>query len=136
MDPMSEGTTGIERPKEVTRGVEFLLAAFALGFITAALHLTQRISGSPLVVGLVIVSAYFGLCLLLVWRAAAGRNWARIVLVLIVLLGVPFAVPTYMEEIKRNVLAGSFSIFLVMLQLIGTYLLFTRKSNIWFRGRK
>jgi disulfide bond formation protein DsbB len=87
-------------------------------------------------IALVIVLAFFGLGFLLVWRIAAGNNWARIILLILVLFGTPLAVPGYLAALKLSVVSGSISIFINILQLIGTYLLFTRGSNVWFRNRK
>jgi len=64
------------------------------------------------------------------------RNWARIVWLVIVLFGLPFAIPANLQEVRRNVLSGMVSIIVTILQLIGTYLLFTKQSNLWFRTRK
>jgi hypothetical protein len=73
---------------------------------------------------------------LFISRISARRNWARIVWLVLVLFGLPFAIPANLAEIKRNVLTGAFSVIVTLLQLIGTYFLFTKNSNEWFRTRK
>lgn len=136
MDPTIEPATNASRPIEVTRAVRFLLASLAIGLMASAIHVAQRVSGAPLVLALLIVIAFFGVYLLLVSRISAGRNWARIIFLVLVLFGLPFAVPTYLAELRRSILWGSVSILVALLQLIGTYLLFTKNSNLWFRTRK
>ena len=136
MDATIEPTANIERPIQATRAVQFLCASFAIGLITAAFHLIRRTSGVPMVLALLIVTAFFGLGFLLVWRISARSNWARIILLVVVLFGLPFAIPANLAELKRSILSGSLSIIITILQLLGTYLLFTKNSNLWFRSRK
>jgi hypothetical protein len=69
-------------------------------------------------------------------KLAAGRNWARIVFLVLFVIGLPLALPGYIGELKTNPLHGSLSIVVAILQLIGIYLLFTKNSNLWFRTRK
>jgi disulfide bond formation protein DsbB len=83
-----------------------------------------------------IVIAFFGLGFLLINRISGRRNWARILLLVLMLFGTPFAIPAYLQEVRKNVLFGTLSIIITILQLLGTYFLFTRNSNLWFRKRK
>lgn len=136
MTPLTEDRGNLERPKSVTTGVQVLLASLALGTITAVIHVFRNAVGPSMVIALVIVLAFFGLGFLLVWRIAVGNNWARIILLILVLFGTPLAVPGYLAALKLSVVSGSISIIINILQLIGTYLLFTRSSNVWFRNRK
>ncbi len=83
-----------------------------------------------------IVIAFFGLGFFLINRISGRRNWARILLLVLVVFGTPFAIAAYLQEVRKNVLFGTLSIIITILQLIGTYLLFTRNSDLWFRKRK
>jgi hypothetical protein len=136
MTSTTEEDPNLERPKRVTAGVQFLLASLALGAITAAVHVFRNAAGTSMVLAQLIVLAFFGLGFLLVWRIAAGKNWARIVLLVLVVVGTPLAVPGYFASLKHNMVSGLLSIFISLLQLIGTFLLYTGKSNPWFRKRK
>jgi hypothetical protein len=136
MTSITEDGASLERPKTVTAGVQFLVTSLALGTITAAVHVFRNATGTSRVLALLIVLAFFGLAFLLVWRIAAGKNWARIILLALVVVGTPLALPGYFASLKQNMVSGSLSIFISMLQLIGTFLLFTGKSNPWFRKRK
>ena len=124
------------RPKRVTTGVQFLLASLTLGTITAALGVVRTTSGTVMVGALIFVLMFFAVGFVLVWRIAAGKNWARIVWLVLVLIGTPFALRSYLATMKVSVLSSSLSIFITILQLVGTYLLITGSSNSWFRKRK
>jgi len=136
MEPAIEQNANAERPREVTRGVQFLASSLAIGLLNSVFHLGQRTSGAPMFLALLIVILSFGLLFFLVMKVSAGRNWARIIVLILVLFGIPFAIPAYLHEVRRNVLSGTLSIIILLMQLSGTYLLFTRKSNLWFRTRK
>src|SRR6266446_4807361 len=136
MESTDEQRIQIERPQEVMRAVQFLFAAIMIGLITAILNLAQRISGAPMIFALLIVIGFFGLCYLLIRTISAGRNWARIILLVLVLLNLPFAVLSDIAALRESILLGTLSIIIIILQLIGTYLLFTKNSKLWFRMRK
>src|SRR5438552_3372876 len=136
MESTDEQRMQIERPREVVRAVQFLFAAIMIGLITAILNLAQRISGAPMIIALLIVIGFFGLCYLLIRIISAGRNWARILLLVLVLLNLPFAVLSDIAALRQSILLGMLSIIIIILQIIGTYLLFTKNSNLWFRMRK
>jgi len=140
MTPITEESANLEhpvvRPPRVTTAVQVLIASLVLGVLTAAFNIVRVASGKTMLVALVIVLAFFGLGFLLVWRIAAGKNWARIFLLVLVILGTPLAIPGYRASLRLNVVAGSVSILINILQLIGAYLLFTGSSNSWFRKRK
>jgi FtsH-binding integral membrane protein len=136
MDPTIEPNAKVERPRVVSKAVQFLTSALAIGLLNAIFTLVQRTSGIPMLVALIIVIAFFALLFFLVMKVSAGRNWARIIWLLWVLLNAPFAILVYPQAVRQNVISGTLSIIVVILELIGTYLLFTKNSNLWFRTRK
>lgn len=136
MEPTIEPTANVERPIQVNRAVQLLFASLAIGLIRTIFALTQRASGTALILAALIVIAVFALGFFLVWRISARGNWARIILLALVLVAIPFGILASRAELKQSVASGSLSILIAILQLIGTYLLFTRNSNAWFRKRK
>ena len=136
MEPPIEQTGSGERPIQVNRAIQLLFASLAIGLLRAIVGLTQRVSGTPLILAILVVCTVFALGFLLVWRISARGNWARIILLVLVLFGLPFAIMTSVAELKHSVASGSLSIIIALLQLLGTYLLFTRNSNLWFRKLK
>jgi hypothetical protein len=131
-----ETTENFKRPKETASALQFLFASLTIGLIRAIFGLTQRVSGAALILATLIVIAVFVLGFFLLWKISARRNWARLLLLVLVLINFPFAVLTNVGELKRSILSGVLSLVLEVLLWIGTYLLFTRNSNLWFRGRK
>jgi hypothetical protein len=136
MEPPIEPTANIARPKEATSAIQLLYASLAIGLIRAVFGLTERTSGASLVFAALIVISVFALGFFLVWKISAGRKWARIILLVLVLINLPFVVLANISELKRSVWSGAFSILIEVILWIGTYLLFTGNSNHWFRSRK
>ena len=135
MDPTIEPTAIVERPREATRAVQLISASFIIGGIRAIIELAHMVSGASFLVAILLLIAFFGICFFFVSKIAAGRNWARIVFLVLVLIGLPFAVLGYIQELRTSLLGGSISIIMAILQVLGTYLLFTKNSNLWFRSR-
>lgn len=136
MEPTIEPNTNTGRPVEVSRAVRVLLASIVIGLVMSAISAAQQVTGVTLVPTMLMVLAFFGVYLFLVSKISAGRNWARIVVLVLVLFGVPFAILNFMAQIKRSIPSGSLSLLVTVLQLVGMYLLFTKNSNPWFRTRK
>ena len=136
MEPPIEPTANIARPKETTSAIQLLYASLAIGLTRAVFGLTQRTSGTALVLAALIVISFFALGFFLVWKISAGRKWARLILLVLVFINLPFAVLANISELKRSVWSGALSILIEVILWIGTYLLFTRNSNHWFRSRK
>jgi len=136
MEPTIEATTNLERPQAVTSAIQFLFVSLAIGLIRALFGLTQRSSGAALILAALIVLAFFALGFFLVWKISMRRNWARIILLALVLVNFPFAVLANVAELKRNILSGVISIIIEVILWIGASLLFTRNSSLWFKGRK
>jgi hypothetical protein len=136
MDQAIEPTAPTRRPREATRAVQLISASFILGAIRAAFELTQKVAGVYILPAMLLLLVFFGICFFFVSKIAAGRNWARIIFLILVLLGLPFAIIGYIQELRLSLLGGSFSIIVALLQVIGTCLLFTGNSNVWFRKRK
>ena len=136
MEPTIEATTNLERPQAVTSAIQFLFVSLAIGLIRALFGLTQRSSGAALILAALIVLAFFALGFFLVLKISMRRNWARIILLALVLVNFPFAVLANVAELKRNILSGVISLIIEVILWIGASLLFTRNSSLWFKGRK
>jgi hypothetical protein len=133
-----EPSHDLARPRAVAIAFQLLAASLGVGLLNAILHLAQVKVASRLmlILPLIIVVAVLGLAFTLLTRIAARRNWARIVWLVLILCGLPFVIPANFRELGRNVLLGMLSLTITVLQMVGTYLLFTRDSNLWFRTRK
>ncbi len=136
MDPVIEPTPNISRPVAVTRAVQLLSASFVIGAIRAVYNLVHKFSGTTLVLSIVFLIIFFGICFFFVSKIAAGRNWARIVFLVLLIIGLPLATPTYIAELRTNLPYGLVSIVVAIIQVLALVLLFAKTSNPWFRKHK
>jgi hypothetical protein len=136
MVPAIEPTANAYRPPVVTRAVQLFSASFILGAIRSVFDLWHKLSGAAFVLSLVFLLMFFGICFFFVAMIAAGKNWARIVFLILLIIGLPFAIPTYLTELRTSIPYGSISVVVAILQVIGIVLVFTRNSNEWFKTRK
>ena len=74
-------------------------------------------------------------CLLL-WKISEGKNWARIVFLVLFVLGVVPYLFVLRSEFPRSPLLGTMSILQAGIQGWGLFLLFTGPGNAWFRKGK
>jgi hypothetical protein len=133
MEPTIEQDAPATRPIPVSRAVQLLTAALVIGFIASAFRLVGQVSGLQLALVLLMLIAFLTILFYLIMKISAGRNWARILLLVLVILNTPFAIPFYIAEARSNVVPGTLSLVIVVLQLIATVLLFTKNSNRWFK---
>lgn len=136
MEPPIEPTANLVRPTAVTRAVQVISASFVIGGIRSVFDLKQKLSGGSFLATILLLLVFLGICFFFISKIAAGRNWARFTLLVLLLIQLPFAVLGSIAELKMNLLHGSLSVIIALLQLIGTYLLFTKNANAWFRSRK
>lgn len=133
MEPTIEQPATVKRPIQVTRAVQILTSSLVLGFIASAIRLWGQVTGPTLALALLMLLAFLMILFYVIRKIAAGRNWARILMLALVVLGTPFAVPAYLNEVRTNVLPGTLSLIIIVLQVIATVLLFMKNSNRWFR---
>jgi hypothetical protein len=136
MDPTIEPTAHASRPPVVTSAVQFLSASFIIGAIRTVYDLSHKLSGAAFVLSIVFLIIFLAVCFFFVSMIAARRNWARIVFLVLLIIGVPLAIPTYIAELKASLPHGSISVLVAILQIIGIVLLFTKASNQWFKTRQ
>lgn len=128
-------TKSLERPRLVQVGIGLLAIDLLLGVVSLFSN------GAPNVLLNVLILGLMGL---ITWLAWQGRNWARIVHLVVLLLAVVFTTLAIMALRANPALspgAGQFffnawSIAQNLLNLAGVILLFTPPANAWYRAMK
>lgn len=120
------------RPAAVTNAVGLFYISLALGVIRAMVDwstLTQHASAG---FNLFVLACTFGLLLLLIHFVNQGRNWARIALLVLFVLGTPFAVLPLLESLGAHPLSGILGVLQVVLQGSGLAMVFSAQARRWF----
>ena len=122
------------RPRQIEWFVVLQCASLALGALKLPLNWTHLI-GRASVVSLVFVLGFTtALIGFLTWKVTQGRNWARITLLVLFLIGVLPFVYNVRSELARSVGLATISIVQAALQGLSLALVFTSPVNEWFRG--
>jgi asparagine N-glycosylation enzyme membrane subunit Stt3 len=85
-----------------------------------------------------IIGTIFGLGIQawLIIKIAGGRNWARIVFLILFILGLFFVVSFDTKLVANNFIAGGIAILGLVLQSTAAILIFTNPGRQWFIQRR
>jgi hypothetical protein len=123
-------------PISVANAVRLLYLTFGLGVVRSILEFPGFSESAP--VGF-IVAVWFGtavIMLTLIRCIAMGRRWARAVVLVLFLVGFPFAIELLLASLSSNPLSGFLGIVQIAGQIAALIMLFHRSANIWFQGRQ
>jgi hypothetical protein len=126
-------TADLKRPAEVLLAVRLLWSSVALGVLSQFLILRHVKFSEDMVYAIcdqLVVLAFVALIYYKIWQ---GRNWARIALLVLSIIGLYFYVPMLMRLLVLVTAAGLIGILQFLLQAFAMYLVFTQPGNSWFR---
>ena len=130
-----------ERPKEVTLAVKLLWISFFLGLAGTFLQpITATTPGHSVpgqwIIVLIGGAIVFGMWALVIAKIAQGRNWARILFLVLVVLGLAVTIsviPTALALYKARPSSGVLSLTNFVLEVYTMYLLLTAPAREWFK---
>lgn len=127
-----------ERPKEVTQAVKLLWVSLLIGLAGLFLQpLWAGGGGAPQRIGVLGgVLIGFGIWAWVIAKIANGRNWARILFLVLAILGVAYmvlAMPAALAVYKARPLTGLLSLANFVLEIYTMYLLLTAPAREWFK---
>ncbi len=126
----------MEKPQTVKLSVKLLIVSIAiavLNFLSTLLSANPAVSFASMSAGFV-----FGILILsfLVYQINAGKNWARILLVVLIVIGM-FTIPLdIIAFFKFNQLLAIIISVQTIIELAAVGLLMTKQSNEWFKAKK
>lgn len=135
-------TPVVERPRNVVIGVSLLWVQLALGIPGMINQLTNPPSEIPegqvrtvaLVTMTVVLAGSLLLFSLINWKCWQGRNWARIVHLVFLCLGLLMVYWALPAVFARSTLQGAVYIVQTVLNIAGVVLLFTPPANTWYQA--
>jgi hypothetical protein len=135
------GVPNLERPAVIRYGAWLLWAETLIGlpgFISAILKPPPEVAtGITHIVFIVTMTITFGILMLFTWftwMAWKGRNWARIVHLVFMLLGLAFAYWAVRLMFGKSTYDGVVSVLQNVMYAVGVALLFTPAANRWYRA--
>ena len=121
------------KPSSIIAAINILYATLFLGIINWAIrewatdvHPTSRAEAVSVL--LIMLCIIFGLIKMI----GLGKKWARVVLLVLFILGILFFLWTLGPIFKSNLLVGVLGIFQAVLQVVALVFLFSKTSTQWF----
>jgi hypothetical protein len=140
-----------EKPKEIVLAIKLLWAYFAVSILGMVLNwghviLMARTKSPdfpppnfPMTLEMFLILTMSLSLTILLWiilKISSSRNWARILYLITMIIGVPSWLLNFMEMMEGPKMVIVLSIFAIFLSLGACVLLFTRPSNAWFKEQK
>ena len=121
------------KPASIVAANNILYAGLFLNILTWALgRWTTTIYATRPVQSAAILIAMLGITFALIKCIGLGMKWARVVLLVLFLLGVAVFPWTLLVLLKASIVVAVLSLLQAILQIIALYFLFSRASTQWF----
>jgi cell division protein FtsW (lipid II flippase) len=121
------------KPREVNWAIFLILAAFAIAPIKAAMDWSYLKNLGPIQISVFVGVATLLLLSYFIWKVSQGRNWARITLLVLFLLGLPTYFFHVRAEFGRSAILPVLSILQALMQGTGLLLIFKAPAKDWFK---
>ena len=136
---MEATPTSLDIPSKVQQAVRFLYATLIIGAVRSIVEAGSIFSESYSVgfgpgSVLFIMFVTLGIIWLLAYMISKRKNWARITLLILFLIGAPFSILPLLQSLSTAPFSGLLGIVQVILQLTALIYLFQRESNQWFKS--
>lgn len=126
----------MKRPTSVTKGVTLLYTAIVLAFLTSIAIIlyatTHKIPQFSLTRTIVIEIIAILVFLFLTYQIAKGANWARITMLVLVILSVISKILSIPLLFAFSFMVGISTIVIMILQIIAMCFLYSKSSRPWF----
>ena len=124
----------MEKPKNVSLGVNLQWISLLIGVIIAAFDPADTAHHSPVPGGLLSIMATTVVIVgFLNYMVLRGKNWARIIFLVMYLFGIIPYILTLPHSFHLSVISGTASVIQSVLQLIALVLFFSASARPWFK---
>ncbi len=133
---LQDQTLHVLKSVAVRRAIGLLWASLAIGALKTPLnwaYLTSRSSGA---FNAFVIIFTFAITTFFIWKIGQGKNWARIVFLVLFLLGVVPFVFIVRSEFARSAASGLLSTLQFGLQAVAFFLIFSSPGKEWFQPRR
>ncbi len=122
-------------PSTVRRAVKMFAASLLLGPVQLLFpdSLTQQAFMAAPAFSVIVLGGVLALLLLLLWSIYRAKNWARVVLTVLFVLGIPLLPFTLPIQFSASLIAGIAAVVQIVLQVMALLSLYRVESAQWFR---
>lgn len=132
-----EANKALPRPQCVSTAVLLIWVSMGIGLVRLLVIYSVLNRALPPVANLLVATVLifvFAIIFFLNVLLSAGKNWARILFLILFILGLIPTVPMLLAEVVNKPLTGLVSLVQLALQGYATYSLFIHQSSEWFRS--
>lgn len=142
---MIQNENNIARPNKVSIAVKLLWITIVVGIIRSIIELPNTLEVLieqgfyfGLAIGFVIFTAFISLAIIsfFIYMIGKGKNWARIIFLVLFIIGIPFSILPLVQSLMANPISGIIAIGQTILQIVALVLLFQKSSSDWFKLMK
>lgn len=123
------------RPQEVLYAFWLTIVSLAVGFV--AIPLNSEVVRSQLlvftIIGLVLTFAF---TLFIFFMILKGKNWARMLYLILFISGAPFAFPAILIAFQKTPVLAVIRLLQISLQMMAAVLLLQKPTRNWFTKLK
>jgi hypothetical protein len=122
----------LERPREVLYAFWLTIASLPLGII--AVTLRPDVVKSQILVFTIMGFLFSLSCTLFLFvMILRGQNWARLLYLIIFIIGAPFAFPAIVTAFQKSPVPAVIRLLQLSLQMMAVVLLLQKPARDWFR---
>jgi hypothetical protein len=125
-----------DRPPSVSRAITLLYVTLGFGLLRSVLEFTRLAGTSNAVFALIIQIMVFALMWLIVFKIGRRREWARILYLVLFILGTPLSVKPLLVSLSATPISGVLGLAQIAIQIYALVLLFRSEGRAWFRPRE
>lgn len=121
------------RPAIIQSAISLLWASLAVAAVKVALDWTNFVRRGSVAFTVFIMILTFAFIGFFVVKIGQGKNWARVVFLVIFVVGIVPAIFVWRSEFAHSRLLGILSIVQAALQATALYFIFTSPGKEWYR---
>ncbi len=133
-DRMYSSCQPLPRPDKVGLAVLLLYVTLGIGLLRSLMEAPQQ--EAPLGLTIFTTLLVLGITGFFIFMIGKGKNWARITLLVLFIVGIPFSVPFLLNSLAANPISGLLGIAQTVVQAVALFFLFLKPSSDWFRQFK
>jgi FtsH-binding integral membrane protein len=126
------------RPDKVGQAVILSYVTLGIGVLRSIMEASRLSQQEQVSTGFVmfIIFGVLAIIWFFIYMIGKGKNWARITLLVLFILGIPFSVLPLLQSLAANPISGLLGITQIVIQIVVLVFLFQKQSSDWFRQAK
>ena len=124
------------RAANVGTAVTLLYITLGIGVVRSIMEASRNAQMASPGFVMFITFCVLGIMWFFIYMIGKGRNWARIIFLVLFIIGIPFSILPLLQSMAANPISGLLGIGQTVIQIIALVFLFQKPSSIWFKEMK